>query len=327
MKGYHHLNYELRCQIYALNKRGLSHRNTATQLGVHHSTISREIKRNSGRRGYQIKQAHSKAKARRAQNHLHKATPELIAAIEEKLCQQQWSPQQIVGRFKRQGLTCLSHEWIYRHVWADKRRGGTLYKHLRHGGKKYNKRCNKNAGRGCIPGRIDIDQRPSVVQAKERLGDWELDTIIGARHRGAVLSAVERYSKYVELMLMRCCKAKSVVYALEKNLSKYKHLVHTFTMDNGAEFSSHRKISAAFEADGYFAKPYHSWQRGLNEHTNGLVRQYLPKQTDLLGVARKELKQIQQKLNNRPRAVLGFRTPAEVFKPVAVPALSVALGG
>ena len=204
-EGYLHLTCEQRCQIYALLQSGHSQAHIARQIGVDPSTISRELVRNTGARGYRFKQAHEKASQRRqeASDKPRKMTPDLVELIEEKLTQEQWSPDQISGRLAKDGVAFISHERIYQHVWKDKKDGGTLYLHLRHSGKKYNRRKGKNSGRGLIPNRVDIDQRPPIVAAKSRIGDWEADTIIGANHKGVVMSHVERTSKYCGFRRLR----------------------------------------------------------------------------------------------------------------------------
>ncbi len=207
----------------------------------------------------------------------------------------------------------LSHEWIYQHVWADKRSGGELYKNLRHSGKKYNKRSGAYGGRGCIPGRVDLDERPEIVEQKDRLGDWELDTIIGAKHQGAIVSAVDRKSKFCVLAKVADKKAVTVTAKLKERLGAHKSEVLTLTADKGKEFAVHKDIALALEADFYFAKPYQSWQRGLNEHTNGLVRQYLPKSACLKSVTDQEVDQVEILLNKWLRKVLNYQTPKEVF--------------
>jgi len=193
-EGYLHLTCEQRCQIYALLQSGHTQAHIARQLGVDPSTISRELVRNSGARGYRFKQAHEKATQRRqeASEKPRKMTPVVVELIEEKLTQEQWSPDQISGRLAKDGFVFVSHERIYQHIWNDKKDGGKLYLHLRHSGKKYHKRRGRNSGRGLILNRVDIDQRPPIVAKKSRIGDWEADTIIGANHNGVVMSHVER---------------------------------------------------------------------------------------------------------------------------------------
>jgi IS30 family transposase len=312
-KDYHHLTYVQRSQIAILKDRGESSNKIAKALKVHHTTISREIKRNSGLCGYNYEQAEAKSKANRPIAPNKKMSPELIYLIKEKL-KLQWSPVQIAGRLKHKGKAVISHETIYKLIWKDKQKGGLLYKELRHQGKKYNKRSKGTAGRGCIISRVDIDQRPPIVEEKARLGDWELDTIIGAAGEDVIVSMVERASKLTRLMKANRKTAEQVSEALIKTLEPMKAFVLTLTADNGVEFAYHQKVSRRLEAGFYFAKPYHSWERGLNEHTNGLVRQYFPKKTNFSGVSIEEIKRVELLLNNRPRKVLGYETPIERFE-------------
>ena len=199
-KGYRHLTYGSRCQIYALRKSGMSIRGVARSLGVSASTVSRELRRNCGLRGYRMKQAQRLSAARRrlASSRPRKLTAELWGWIEGKL-RLNWSPQQIAGRLRLEGGPSVGKTWIYRQVWKDRADGGTLHRHLRRRGKKANRRGRRGAGRGVIPGRVDIAERPAVVELKRRVGDWELDTIVGARHRGALVSVVDRCSKFAFL--------------------------------------------------------------------------------------------------------------------------------
>jgi IS30 family transposase len=324
-KGYHHVTRDTRCQIYALKSNGFSLRSIAHQLGFHVSTISREIKRNTGLRGYRYAQADQRACERRAGA---STTPKkLNEALREKILQgllNEWSPEQIAGRLRLDGIY-VSHESIYRFIWKDKRSGGFLYMHLRHHGKRYNKRASKTAGRGCIPDRIDISERPALVENKARIGDWEGDTIIGARHKGAIVSYVDRHSKYTLLMKIPRKQAREVKRVTLEKMQKLPHPVHTITYDNGKEFAEHKAIASALNAVCYFATPYHSWERGLNEHTNGLVRQYLPKSTELSTVAHEVVQNIEDRLNHRPRKILNYKTPFEVFFQGLNPPGSVAL--
>lgn len=313
-KGYHHMTQEIRSQIYALKSTGIALRKIGRIVGYDASAISREIKRNTGGRGYRYKQADAMAKERRtkASRTPKKLTPELVSIIEDRL-QEDWSPDQIAGRLKEQGRTSISHELIYQHIWKDKRTGGTLYKHLRHHGKKYNKRSSGKAGRGCIPNRVDIDERPAIVEVKSRIGDWEGDTIIGAKHQGAIVSYVDRCSKFTVLKKIDRKTADLVAMATIEQFRQKSLPVRTITYDNGKEFSDHGEISKALNINCYFAKPYHSWERGLNEHTNGLVRQYLPKSTDFTQVSDQTVQGIAERLNHRPRKSLHYKTPMEVM--------------
>ena len=314
-KGYKHITCEQRCQIYSLNKNGFSCRRIARELGCCPSTICRELKRNSGaRRGYSYKRAQRLAEQRRhaASSCPRKMTGQIWAVVDSRLSLQ-WSPEQISGRLRLEGVVSVSAQWIYRHVWADKKAGGTLFKHLRRRGKKRNRRGSEYSGRGHIPGRVDIEDRRAIVEEKSRVGDWEADTIVGAGHKGAVVSLVDRASKFAVLELVESKSASKVGEAIGRGLKPYEKLVHTVTSDNGKEFAYHEKISAAVDAGFFFAKPYHSWERGLNEHTNGLVRQYFPKSTNFHEIDAAALGRVENLLNQRPRKVLSYQTPAEVF--------------
>ena len=314
-KGYRHLTYDKRCQIYALLKSGCAKTEIAQLIGVHRSTITKELKRNTGRKGYRYLQAQEKASARRAaaSGAPRKMKPGLIREIEDKLTQDQWSPDQISGWLKTQGRACVSGERIYRRIWKDKRNGGELWRHLRHSGKKYNRRKGKTSGRGLIPGRVDIAERPAIAAEKRRIGDWEGDAIIGRSLKGAILTHVDRASKYTKFAILPDKSAASVQKACDASLLPIAHKVETITYDNGKEFAGHAQIAARLGAHIYFAKPYHAWERGLNEHTNGLVRQYFPKGSDFSTLTPADVQRVEDKLNARPRKALGYKTPSEVF--------------
>jgi IS30 family transposase len=326
-EDYHHLTRDQRCQLYALKKRGDSASVIANVLEVHRSTIYRELRRNTGQRGYRFKQANEKALDRRliASRQKQKMTDITRFIISEKLALQ-WSPVQISGWLKKQDyMKAVSHETIYQYIWADKRKGGVLFKQLRHSGKKYNKRSKGTAGRGCIPNRVDIDKRPAIVEEKTRLGDWELDTIIGTGQSGAIVSMVDRASKLTMLVKTSGKTAQEVTDALLLRFSPIKEFVCTLTSDNGKEFANHQQVSKTLDASFYFAKPYHSWERGLNEHTNGLVRQYFPKSKRFDEILDTDLMEVEILLNNRPRKVLEFLTPIEVFDILSTGPVNVAL--
>lgn len=315
-KGYRHLTYEQRCQIYALLKRGTSQVTIATMLGTTQPTISREVNRNSGGRGYRYKQAQEKAsnKRHKASSLNTKFTSEMKVYVEHLLIKKQWSPEQISGWMKRvYPNETISHERIYQYIWQDKHEGGTLYKHLRQRGKKHNKRGSKIAGRGLIPNRVGIEKRPDIVNSKQRVGDLEVDTIIGSNHNGAILSIVDRKTKLTILSLLPHNTAENVSLAMISSLKSIKDNVHTITSDNGKEFAKHQLIAKELNADFYFAQPYHAWERGVNENTNGLIRQYFPKGRKIATIAPWELKHVEYLLNTRPRKTLNYRTPLEIF--------------
>ena len=220
--------------------------------------------------------------------------------------------EQIAGWLKREKQPAVSHERIYLYVYADKRRGGLLHRHLR-SQKKQRKRYGGYIRRGQIPNRTSIDERPKIVGRKGRFGDWEADTIIGARHKGGILSLVERKSKLTRLHKLATKAASEMKDVSVALLAPLAARVHTITVDNGKEFCEHEQIAAALKARIYFAHPYASWERGLNENTNGLVRQYFPKKYEFAKITDQDLQQVEELLNNRPRKTLGYRTPNEVF--------------
>lgn len=314
-KGYNHLTYDKRCQIYALLKRNFSQQTIADDLKVHRTTISREINRNKGKRGYRYKQAQEVAANRRckASSVARKMTPELTAFLDQNLSQKQWSPEQLSGWMANKLGIAISHESIYQYIWKNKKKGGLLYKNLRCSGKKYNRRGNKSAGRGLIPNRVGIENRPPIVEKKERVGDFEIDTIVGAKHRGAIVSIVDRRTKLTRLHLLSQATADLTSAAVIELLTPIKKHVLTITADNGKEFSKHELISEKLETQVYFARPYHAWERGLNENTNGLVRQYFPKKSDFTKLTHDEVQKVECLLNSRPRKSLKFKTPNEVF--------------
>lgn len=314
MKRYKQLTYELRCQIEVLIKRGLSQSAIARELEVHQSTISRELARNTGQRGYRHKQAQQRTEARRSNaRKAYKMTQEMTELVESKL-RDYWSPEQISGWLLIEREQLLSHERIYLHVWADKRAGGDLYRHLRRVGKPYERRRNGKSSRGQIKNRVSIDERPAVVDRKSRVGDWEIDTMIGKGHSGALVTIVERATLLTLVAPVANKSAEAVTKATINLLLPYKDVVHTITADNGKEFAYHEQITEALDAKVYFAHPYHSWERGLNENTNGLLRQYWPKQINLKSVSIVDAKKVMNQLNARPRKTLNYATPEMLMK-------------
>ena len=309
--SYRQLTQEQRYQIYALLKAGHSQTQIAALIVCHKSTISRELRRNRGAKGYRPKQATELALSRRCQGHRARISLQTWERI-ELLLQQQWSPEQIHGRLRLEQQPTVSPEWIYQYVYTNKLRGGSLYRHLR-SQKKQRKRYGGHARRAQIPNRISIEQRPAIVARKGRIGDWEADTIIGARHQGAILSCTERKSKLTLLRKLESKGAQEVKRHCIDLLAPCADQVHTITVDNGKEFSDHRDIAAVLQTQIYFAHPYASWERGLNENTNGLIRQYFPKKFDFAQVTQTDVQRVAARLNNRPRKTLGFRTPNEVF--------------
>jgi len=310
MRTYTQLTQEQRYQIYALLKMGHHRTEIAGVIGVHKSTVSRELKRNHGRRGYRPKQAHVLAVCRRK-----KATPRILPetwVLIEDLLRQDWSPEQISGRLESKHNIRVSHEWIYQHILADKRVGGNLYRHLRCQ-KKRRKRYGSYDRLGILPNRVSIDERPEVVDSRERLGDWEVDTIIGKGRQPALVTLTERKSRLTLLRKVERKTAEAVAAAVVTSLMPWKAKTHTLTSDNGKEFALHQIIAKLIKADYFFAHPYAAWERGANENTNGLLRQYFPKKRDLETVSDNEIEFVMCNLNNRPRKTLAYNTPFEVF--------------
>lgn len=311
MKKYDQLTQDQRYHMAALNKIGATQTAIAAEVGVNKSTISRELRRNCGLRGYSPKQAQEFSDTRRkSANKNIKMTDELKKKVAEKL-NEDWSPDQISGYLARTEGLSISHERIYQYVLEDKQDGGALYKHLRHAGKKRKKRYGSHDRRGQIKNRVSIEDRPIIVDNKIRLGDWEIDTVIGKNHIGAVVTIVDRVSKFTVIAKVPSKHSDIVTKAIIESMRPYADFTHTITADNGKEFAGHEEISNALGIKIYFAHPYSSWERGLNENTNGLIRQYLPKGSSFDEVNNKTVRAIMHKLNNRPRKALDYRTPNE----------------
>ncbi len=316
-KSYQQLTEEERIDIYAMRQEGKTIAQIAEALGRHRATISREINRNSGQRNYRPKQAHRKAEERRtSKRKAVKMTEPTLAYIHEKLTIE-WSPDQISKMMRLDPQYTgrpVSHERIYMYIWEDKRNGGTLYEQLRIGNKaKYRKRYGKNDYRGKIPNRKDIDKRPAIVDEKNRIGDWEADLVVGAGASGYLVTLVDRVSKLTLIGHVRYKTSESVTEEILRMMRPHKDFVTTITFDNGREFSGHDILALALGCDCYFAKPYHSWERGLNENTNGLIRQYLPKKVPFPPISRSQLTFIMDRLNTRPRKLLDYATPSKVY--------------
>ena len=312
--SYKHLSLEERHYIELSLKNEMALTEIARTLGRSQSTISREISRNTGHRGYRHKQAERLAIER------HEMKPKAIKLTDEvkmlidKHIKLDWSPEQICGRLKSDGILNLHHETIYQYILTDKQSGGELYKHLRHQNKTYRKRYGAAHNRNGIPNRTDIDERPEAANKRQRVGDWEADTVIGKNHRGAIVTLDDRKSKLRLAMPTGSKKARSVTDAMITLFEPLKRFVKTITFDNGKEFAFHEEIAKQLRCDTYFAKPYHSWERGQNENANGLLRQYFPKSMELVEVTGKQVFNAVHKLNSRPRKCLGFKTPYEVFE-------------
>lgn len=311
MSHYTQLTREERYQISALKAAGHNQIEIAKVIGRHKSTISRELARNSGLRGYRPKQANSFAESRRSTKTIPRISLESWSRI-ELLLREDWSPEQVSRWLRNEEDIFVSPEWIYQYVLQDKKSGGDLHSHLRCQ-KQRKKRYGSPDQRGQIKGRISIDERPDVVSQRSRIGDWEADTVIGKQGGSVLVTLVERKTRWSAIGKAPNRTAQEVKTVILDCLQPLASQVQTLTYDNGKEFAQHQEISKELHCSGYFAHPYHSWERGLNENTNGLIRQFFPKGKDLSEVTDNAVQAVMNKLNNRPRKCLGFKTPNQVF--------------
>jgi IS30 family transposase len=258
---------------------GHSQKNIAQAIGKDKSVVSRELRRNCDQRNGIYKHE----LAQRKYEHRQKNKPKCrrfstdVQKFVDTYIKLDFSPEQIAGRAKKDGVVCVSPERIYRYIWTDKNQGGHLHTHLRHKGRKYRKRGASKDSRGIIKGRVGIQERPAIVEEKLRIGDMEIDTMIGRNHKGALLTINDRVSSKVWIAKLDSNDSTKLAEKAIGVLLPYQHIIHTITSDNGKEFADHVTISQDLGIDFYFAEPYSPWQRGANENTNGLIRQYFPK--------------------------------------------------
>lgn len=312
---YRHVCEEERYLIARWRASGVSIRETARLLGRSASTISRELARNSCAYDghYRAQKAHSRALGRRWRSRRKSQYSQQEWAEVQAMLRQQWSPKEVVGARTIEGLRTMSYETIYRWIRADRRRGGTLWKHMRHMSKPWRKRRGSAATRGRLVGKRHISERPAAVELRREVGHCEGDTVMGKDQRHCVLTLVERVTGYVLIYKLSARTKEQAATALSRAVIRLGGIIKTITLDNGTEFHDYEKVEKAFNVPFYFATPYHSWERGTNENTNGLIRQYLPKGTCLKNLTQAECDQIAAKLNSRPRERLGFKTPAQVL--------------
>ncbi len=320
MNHFKQLTYEERYIIYSLLKENFTISAMSRNIKRSKSTISREIQRNSGLRSYRPKQANEKAMQRRLTSHKTiKFTQKLQSLVEDYL-HLDWSPEQVSNYLKLEYSINISIERIYQHIASNKAFGGTLYKHLRQSSRKRRKRYTGNKDtRGELRNRTSIDNRPTIVDKKKRIGDWEIDTVIGKNHKGALVTIVERKSRFTVMDHIPSRHSENVRESVKRMLKPIKSTVLTVTCDNGKEFACHEKLSKDLDADFYFAHPYCSWERGLNENTNGLIRQYFPKGSSFKNINKKDLVFTMNRLNNRPRKCLNYKTPMQIIEKLFTP--------
>ena len=311
---YRQITFEESYTLGLLRRQGLSSATIACILGWHRSTILREIRRNRARSDgrYRAQLADWYARGRRSRSRRNRRFSAADWARVEALLRKDWSPEQVAGWLRRQGLLAISHETIYRYIWADKHEGGTLHGHLRGARKKRRKRYGSYESRGRVAGKRLITTRPVIVEARAQLGHWEADTVLGPG-RPCILSMVERKTGYVLIGKLLARTTAEVNRRATQLIVRQRRAVRTITADNGTEFHGYAALEQATGTRFYFATPHHAWERGTNENTNGLIRQYLPKGQSMARLKQHDCNAIARQLNRRPRKRLGYRTPEECY--------------
>lgn len=315
--SYRHLNDEERLQIAQLKAAGHSLREIARRLRRAASTIIRELVRNRYPTDgcYRAIHAGPMYRGRRRRSRLGSRFGQLQWVEVEALLRQDYSPEQVAGRLKHEGGLAISHETIYRHIWRDKSAGGTLYQHLRGARKQRRKGYGNYDSRGRLAGKRRIEDRPVEAVGRTEIGHWEVDTVHG-QGRGSIATIVDRKTGFVLIGKLAARTATETNERLRKLMAKHPESFATITADNGCEFHGYRDLEERTGVEFYFANPYHSWERGTNENTNGLIRQYLPKGCCMNDLSQARCNAIAMKLNNRPRKRHGFQTPAELFEKI-----------
>jgi IS30 family transposase len=312
MKKKKHLTQEQRYTIARMLQAGCTKKEICVAIGKDKSVLSRELHRNSYNRGYSPRLAQQYANERKERfKRKRRFTESIQGQLIKCLQEEQWSPEQIVGWARKEDVPMVSHERIYQYIRRDKAQGGTLYKHLRHRLKHRKRPVSRQV---LISDKVSIEQRPEIINRKGRFGDWEIDTIVGKEHKGAILTVTERRSGFLLMKkLPKGKNAKALAMELFYLLLPYKKMVLSITSDNGGEFCEHQRIAKLLSTEFYFAHPYCAWERGLNEYTNKLIRQYIPKKESFTNYDDEYIKHIQYKINRRPRKLLNFASPWKVF--------------
>ena len=315
MRTYRQLTSGERNALSALKKQGCSQAEIARALGRHRSTIGRELRRNAKTDGwYRPGDAHDFARWRRSRSRRNRQFGQAEWALVEACLQEQWSPEQISGWLKLWRLLSISHESIYRYIWEDRKRGGTLYLHLRQSSKQRRKRYGHYDSRGRLAGKRPISERPPGAENRRRIGHLEGDTVLGSGDTHCILTLVDRKTGYVMIGKLSSRTVQDTNRRAISLINGAPRPVRTLTVDHGTEFHGYKQIEAATRSKFYFATPYHSWERGTSENTNGLIRQYLPKKKSMALISQRTCSRIAHKLNTRPRKRLGFRTPLECYE-------------
>jgi IS30 family transposase len=314
--AYHQITLEERISIALLRRQGVGVAGIARELRRHRSTIYRELGRNCSHYdgAYRASKADSWTRSRRSHSRRNqRLTPEDWHLVEQ-LLKEDWSPEQVAGRLRRDGRLQICHETIYRHIWHDKRQGGTLHLHLRGARKQRRKRYRSYDSRGRLAGKRPIGDRPAGAEHRSRVGHWEADTLLG-RGKPCLVTLVDRKTGYVAIGKLNARTAAELSRRTIQLVQRQPRPVRTVTADNGTEFHGYTDIERATQARFYFATPHHAWERGTNENTNGLLRQYLPKRQSMASLSQDDCNAIARKLNARPRKRLRYRTPQECYYP------------
>ena len=311
---YRQITFAERYTLGLLRQRGLSAAEIARVLGRHRSTIGREVRRNRTHSdgGYRAALADVYARGRRSRSRRNRRFTVADVRLVGRLLRERWSPEQVAGRLRLEGRLTISHETIYRWIWADWHAGGQLYRHLRGARRQRRKRYGTYERRGRVAGKRPITARPAAVETRQELGHWEADTVVGPG-RPCILSLVERKTGYVVIGKLAARTTAEVNRRARRLIRAQPHAVRTITADNGTEFHSYAALERTLPTRFYFATPHHAWERGTNENTNGLIRQYLPKRQSMAPLTQHGCNHIAQQLNRRPRKRLGFRTPEECY--------------
>jgi len=311
---YRQVTFGERYTLGLLRRRGLSAAEIARVLGRHRSTVGREVRRNQAASdgGYRPQLADWYARGRRSRSRRNRRFSAADLRLVRRLLAEQWSPEQVAGRLRCEGRLAISHETIYRYIWADQQEGGQLYTHLRGARRQRRKRYGTYERRGRVAGKRPITARPAAVETRAELGHWEIDTMVGPG-RPCILSLVERKTGYVVIGQLGARTTAEVNRRAARLIRAQPHAVRTITADNGTEFHAYAALERTTATRFYFATPHHAWERGTNENTNGLIRQYLPKRHSMAWLTQHDCNRIAAQLNRRPRKRLGYRTPEECY--------------
>jgi len=310
---YKQLTPHERYMISSYRKAGLSVAQMAKDLDRHRSTIYREIKRHFRQNSYRPDYANDRALAKRSGTRCgFKIHPDDLFVI-KNLLRHKWSPEQISGALRETGFLSISHQTIYSYIWWEKKKGGKLWKHLRQSRKKRRKKHNSLNTRGILTDKRHISERPDVVETRGRIGDWEIDTVMGSSDQHCIVTLVDRKTGYLLIGKLKNRTVDELNWVTRKLIRKHEDKMLTITADNGTEFHGYSDLEDDTGVTFYFATPYHSWERGTNENTNGLIRQYLPKRESMAKLSQKACDKIAFEINNRPRKRHGFIPPANLF--------------